>query len=135
MSRVSLAKYFGALGRLQSYVSLDGKGPLRFVRVRVFLVLDVAVRRSFSNLHFPDPHRKQFTDRASQFPLTQEMRSFLSSFESTFQHALVAPAASLPSSSTLANSHPPPSSSVDSAPSVDAKRLQEAEATITALER
>ena len=25
MSRVGLAKYFGALGRLQSYVSLDGK--------------------------------------------------------------------------------------------------------------
>ena len=62
------------------------------------------------------------------------MRTFLSGFESTFQHALVAPAAaSLPL--TLHDSSHPPSSSVDSTPSTDAKRLQEAQATISALER
>jgi len=62
------------------------------------------------------------------------MRTFLSGFESTFQHALVAPAAaSLPS--TLPDASNPPSSSVDSAPAADAKRLQEAQATIAALKR
>lgn len=131
MSRVGLAKYFGALGRLQAYVSPDGKAS----RVVAFVFFVFAERRSLCYLQFSAPQPKQLTDHASQFTLTLEMRTFLSAFESTFQHALVAPAATSLLPSTLPDSTHPPSSSVDSAPSADAKRLQEAKATITALEK
>ena len=129
MSRVGLAKYFGALGRLQAYVSPDGKAS----RVVAFVFFVFAERRSLCYLQFSAPQPKQLTDHASQFTLTLEMRTFLSA--STFQHALVAPAAISLLPSTLPDSTHPPSSLVDSAPSADAKRLQEAKATITALER